>query len=109
MQSIWHRDSICQQHDSSKISHSVWAPEEVHIDQNIKYDNKDEVNHPDNLSNYIVVNIKWKDTWHMDGGSCICLILSSCCGQKEDMEEEKVGGTSVLNKQDIYTKCWYSW
>ena len=24
-------------------------------------------------------------------------------GQKEDTEEEKVGGTSVLNKQNIYT------
>ena len=24
--------------------------------------------------------------------------------QKEDMEEEKVGGTSVLNKQNLYTR-----
>ena len=32
------------------------------------------------------------------------LVLWRVRGQKEDMEEEKVGGTSVLNKQDIYTK-----
>ena len=25
-------------------------------------------------------------------------------GQKEDTEEEKVGGTNVLNKQNTYTK-----
>ena len=25
-------------------------------------------------------------------------------GQKEDVEEEKVDGTNVLNKQNIYTK-----
>ena len=25
-------------------------------------------------------------------------------GQKENMEEEKVDGTNVLNKQNIYTK-----
>ena len=32
------------------------------------------------------------------------LLLWPVRGQKEDTEEEKVGGTSVLNKQNIYKK-----
>ena len=31
-------------------------------------------------------------------------VLWSFRDQKEDTEEEKVGGTNVLNKQNIYTK-----
>ena len=32
------------------------------------------------------------------------LVLRPIRGQKEDMEEQKIGRASELNKQDIYTK-----
>ena len=34
----------------------------------------------------------------------VFIVLMPIRGQKDDMEEEKVGETSVLNKQNIYKK-----